>query len=292
MRNDMRFYTFAAVVTVAGLAVIGCSPSGSKTTIQNKGSDTMLEVAQAWAELYDDASVEVSGGGSGVGISFLIAGKVDIANCSRAMKESELEKVRQKFGADPVEIVVGYDALAIYVHEDNPIEEISMEQLAGIFSKEARISKWSQLGLKLPGCESDIIELAGRQSSSGTYEYFREALVGKEGDLRLDINEQNGSRALVQFVASTPCAIGYSGMGYKTDAVKFVKVHKADAVAIFPSAAAVHDQSYVLARPLFMYTAPKPPAHVNAYTQWVKGARGQAVLEKIGYVRLSESTGD
>jgi ABC-type phosphate transport system substrate-binding protein len=124
---------------------------GSKKTVQNKGSDTMIEIAQAWSEAYKAASVEVSGGGSGVGISALISGTVDIANCSRHMTESEMKEAKTKTGKDPVQHVVGYDALAVYVHKDNPLEEISMEQLAQIYGVNGNLTKWSQLGVSFQG---------------------------------------------------------------------------------------------------------------------------------------------
>jgi len=126
---------------------------GLKQTIQDKGSDTLLEVAQAWSEAYKAASVEVSGGGSGVGISALISGTVDIANASRQMTESEMKEAKDKTGKDPVKHVVGYDALAVYVHKDNPLEEISMEQLAQIYGVNGTLTKWSQLGVSFPGCK-------------------------------------------------------------------------------------------------------------------------------------------
>ncbi|MCH2374837.1 MAG: phosphate ABC transporter substrate-binding protein [Planctomycetes bacterium] len=284
-----RLSTSPFLVLVLSIFV-GCGPGGDSTgkpTLQNKGSDTMLEVAQAWAELYDAASVEVSGGGSGVGISFLIAGKVDVANCSRAMKPEEIEKMKSQAGTEPHQIIAGYDALAIYVHKDNPLEEISMEQLAGLFGDSGNLTKWSQLNITIPGCGDDTIELAGRQSSSGTYEYFRESVLGKEGKFKLEVNEQNGSRALVQFVSSTPCAIGYSGMGYKTDEVKFVKVTKLPGgPGILPSDTTVYDKSYPIARPLFLYTKGEPTGHVKDYVTWVRTEAGQAVLGQVGYVSL------
>ena len=282
----MRIKQFVSAILILGL-VTSCG--GSSSSIQNKGSVTMLEVAQAWAETYDLANVEVSGGGSGVGISSLIAGQVDVANCSRAVKAEEIEKMKAQIGKEPHEIVVGYDALAIYVHKDNPLEEISMEQIQGLFAKDGAITKWSDLGTTISGCPDDaMIEFAGRQSSSGTYDYFKEIVLGKEGQFRLEINEQNGSRALVQFVSHTPCAIGYSGMGYKTDAVKFVKVKKTnDAPGILPSAETVHSGAYPIARPLYLYTAGEPTGPIKEYVEWVRTAAGQEIVGTVGYVPLS-----
>src|SRR5262252_10408424 len=131
------------------------SESASKVTIQNKGSDTMVNLAQAWAEEYKkaapDVSVEVSGGGSGVGIAALTKGTIDIANASRDMKPEEIEEAKKNTGKEPKEIIVGYDALAIYVHKDNPLNEITIEQLAQIYAEGGQITKWSDLGVKIPG---------------------------------------------------------------------------------------------------------------------------------------------
>jgi phosphate transport system substrate-binding protein len=274
-------------LALAGIlaALGGCGPSGG--TIQNKGSDTMLEVAQAWSEAYHDANVQVTGGGSGVGIAGFINGNVEVCNSSREMKAEEIAKVREKTGKDPLAFVVGYDALAIYVHKDNPLEEITLEQIKDVFSKDGKITKWSELGVKVKGCDQDQIVMAGRQNNSGTYEYFREAVLGKEGAYRLGILEQNGSRSLVAFVATTPCGIGYSGIGYKTDEVKVLNVKKkAEAPAVAPAIATVHDKSYPISRPMFCYIHPDAPPHIQSYMRWVRTKAGQDIVERIGYVPL------
>jgi phosphate transport system substrate-binding protein len=259
-----------------------------KPTIQNKGSDTMIELAQAWAEAYEAASVEVSGGGSGVGIAALINGTVDIANASRAMEEKEIKAAKDKNGKEPVLYVVGYDALAVYVHKDNPLEEISMEQLADIYGETGKVTKWSQLGVKVPGCKSDELVRLSRQNNSGTYEYFREAVLGKNGKYKLGTIDATGSKDLVTQVANNPCAIGYSGMGYKTPGVKFLKVKKGDGKAIGPSVEATHNKTYPISRPLYMYTLGEAKGALKAYIDWVRTDTGQEVLAKIGYVPLKD----
>ncbi len=290
MLSKFRVLSLVGVLGLTLSLTVGCGGGGDeKPAIQNRGSDTLLEVAQQWAEDYDAANVEVSGGGSGVGIAALIAGTVDVANASRAVKEKEAKEAEEKTGKKPVEFIVGYDALAIYVHKDNPIEEITVSQLAAIFGQAGEVKSWDKLGITIPGCDSKDIVLAGRQSSSGTYEYFRTATLGKEGKFGLNINEQNGSRALVTFVGNTPCAIGYSGMGYKTDAVKFVKVKKDDASAgVLPSAVTVHDNTYPIARPLFMYTLGEPEGAIKEYMHFVRTKPSQENLTEIGYVPLPE----
>ena len=151
---------------------------------RNKGSDTMVNLAQAWAEEYtgisSTVSVEVSGGGSGTGVAALINGTVDIANCSRQIKPKEKQQAQKNTGKEPIEFIVGYDALAVYVHKDNPLDIITIPQLAEIYGEDGKITKWDQLGIANSGCRSDKIIRISRQSNSGTYFYFREALLGKE----------------------------------------------------------------------------------------------------------------
>ena len=177
------------------------------------------------------------------------------------------------------------DALAVYVHKDNPIEEISMDQLKQVYGEGGSITTWSQLGVKVPGCASDKIELVSRQNSSGTYQYFREAVLG-EGNYKLGTIDQSGSKDVVALVGKTSCAIGYSGMGYKTDAVKFLKVKGKDGKGVLPSIAAVHDTTYPISRPLYMYTLGEATGHLKDYIDWVRADAGQEVLENIGYVPL------
>src|SRR5262245_60957339 len=222
----------AVVVLAAGAGVVNAQ---GKEKIQNHGSGPMLELVQALGEDYKDEVIEVSGGGSGVGIAALIDGKLDICNSSREMTAKELEDAKKKTGKEPKLHVVGYDALAIYVHKDNPLEEITLEQLKEIYGKDGKISSWSELGVKVPGCQSDKLVLVSRQNSSGTWEYFREHVLGKEGKFRLGTIDQSGSKDVVALVGKTPCAVGYSGMGYKTNAVKFLKVKGKDGKAVVPS---------------------------------------------------------
>lgn len=277
------------------LAAAGCGggPDGAapaRTVIQNKGSDTMVNLAQAWAEEFrkvaPDIEVEVSGGGSGVGIAALIRGAVDIANASRDIKPSEAEQARKNTGKAPVGFTVGYDALAVYVHKDNPLDAITLEQLADIYAEGGRITRWSQLGVTIPGVRDDTIVRVSRQSSSGTYEFFREHALDNR-DFRLGSRDLNGSKEVVELVAATPTAIGYSGMGYATPAVKMLKVAaRAGAPAVAPTVAAVHDRSYPLARALHVYTLGEPQGAVKRYIDWILSDAGQRIVEQSGYVPL------
>jgi phosphate transport system substrate-binding protein len=272
----------------------GAAPAAGKAlSIQNTGSDTMVNLAQAWAEEYakvDPAvSIEVAGGGSGVGIAALINGTADIANSSRKLEPEEVEKAKAA-GHEPKEYMVGYDGLAIYVHKDNPIIEISMEDLAEIYKEGGKINKWSDLGVKaIPGSKGDDIIRVSRQNNSGTYHYFRETVVGKKNDFKAGSMDMNGSKDVVELVSKTPGAIGYSGLGYATAAVKIVKVAKKKGdPAITPSIATVLDKTYPISRPMFMYTPGEPPAHVKKYLDWIHEAAGQKIVESTGYVPLQK----
>jgi phosphate transport system substrate-binding protein len=280
---------------------IACGPSGGAggpgngdaTTIANVGSDTMLQLAIAWSEAYKqirpEVNVEVNGGGSGVGIAGLINGGVDLANSSRALEEREVADIRAKFGQEPREFLIGYDALSIYVHRDNPLEEITLEQIAEIYRKGGKIRRWSELGVTaIPGAKGDEIVVVSRQNNSGTHHYFKEAVIGKKSEQRPDSVNQNGSADVVNLVGTTPNAIGYSGMGYRTDAVKMLRVaRKAGERAVEPSVGSALDKTYPISRPMFVYTVGDPPAHVAEYIEWVLSDLGQKVLEDNGYVPLS-----
>ncbi|NQV32721.1 MAG: phosphate ABC transporter substrate-binding protein [Phycisphaeraceae bacterium] len=263
----------------------GDSGDSDKTVVSNSGSDTMVNLAQAWAEAYGavdpNVSVEVGGGGSGVGIRDLIQGIVDIANASRKMKDSEKSQAKGNTGKDPIEWIVGYDAMAIYVHKDNPVEELTLEQLARIYGEGGTVDKWSQLGIKVDG--PDEIVRVSRQNSSGTYFFFREHVLDKK-DFKLGSKDMSGSKDVVELVSRTIGAIGYSGMGYKTDEVKFVKIKNEAGQSFMPTLENVVADKYSLARPLHMYTLGQPTGKVKAYLDWIFAAAGQAIVKDSGYI--------
>jgi phosphate transport system substrate-binding protein len=260
----------------------------TRTVIQNKGSDTMVNVAQVWAEEYRKVApgveVEVSGGGSGVGLAALLKGAVDVANASRDIKPSEIGQAEKNTGKKPVGLTVGFDALAVYVHKDNPISEITFEQLTDLYAEGGKTTRWSELGVKIPGVTDDTIVRVSRQSSSGTYEFFREHALGNK-DFRMGSRDLNGSKEVVELVGGTLTAIGYSGMGYATPAVKMLNVtSKPGSPAIAPTVAAVHDKTYPLARSLHVYTLGEPQGAVKQYVDWILSDAGQKVVEDSGYV--------
>ncbi|MGA2034066.1 MAG: phosphate ABC transporter substrate-binding protein, partial [Thermoguttaceae bacterium] len=271
----------------------GCGSSGD--AVHMEGSDTMVNLAQAWAEKYHsqhpEAMVQVLGGGSGVGIASLIDGNCDMANASRKMEPNEIERVKAKRGADPQEHVVGFDALAVYVHKDNPIESISLDELAEIYGQDGKTSKWSQLGVDSKKLGNDKIVRVSRQNSSGTYAYFREAVLGKGRDYTQELISQSGSKDVVDLVATTPAAIGYSGMGYATPGVKVLKIakHKGDpAIAPTVENAKKQKDGYPITRPLLIYTVGAPSGKIKAFLDWIQAKEGQKVVLDLGYVPFHE----
>lgn len=272
----------------------GSEIQATQSIIKNKGSDTMVNLAQAWAEVYsgisDTISVEVSGGGSGTGVAALINGTVDIANCSRQVKDKEKQQAIDNTGKEPIEFIVGYDALAVYVHKDNPIDGITIPELAEIYGEDGTKTKWNDLGVANSGCSSDKIIRISRQSNSGTYFYFREALLGKDRDFKLGSLDLHGSKDVVEVVGRTHCAIGYSGMGYATDHVKMLKVATGpDATYYSPNLENVLAKSYPIARPLYMYSLGEPSGEAKAYLDWILSSEGQKIVEELGFVPLQNN---
>ena len=279
MRNTLLFLL---VVILAGC---GRPDGSSRVVLENKGSDTLVNVAQAWAEAYQtvnpNLAIAVTGGGSGTGIAALINGTVDIANSSRKIKDSESAQV-EAAGGSAVEHVVGYDALAIFLHDSNPIESITLAQLAAIYGDGGEIERWSQLGVTVPGCPSDEIIRVSRQNNSGTYVYFREAILGN-GDFKLGSRDMHGSKDVVDLVMNTSCAIGYSGLAYATDEVHMPCITADDGTCVFPSVDTAVDGSYPIARPLFMYTNGEPEGAAKEYLDWIMTDEGQCIILEKGY---------
>jgi phosphate transport system substrate-binding protein len=259
-----------------------------RSTIQVKGSDTMVNVAQAWAETYKkvepSVEIEVSGGGSGVGIAALTKGSIDIATTSRNMKAEEREEVKSNTGKDPKEFVVGFDALAVFVHKDNPMDSISIEDLDRIYDENGTVSRWSQLGITIPGARHDKIVRVSRQSSSGTYEFFRNVVLHKH-DFKLGSCDMNGSKEVTELVATTKTAIGYSGMGYVTPHVKMLKIKKSPSEPAYaPTVENTLNHAYPLGRSLLMYTPGEPSGAVKAFLDWILSDAGQLIVQQTGFV--------
>ena len=280
--NKMRILFYAAC-----LALCNNQAFATDNVILTKGSDTLLVVAQAWAEAYDqvnpDITVSVGGGGSGTGFDALLNGLVDIANSSRPIDTFELERAA-RLRLSPVEHTVGYDALAVYIHKNNPLSSITLKQLEDIFGKGAELKHWTDLGIEVPGCEGQRIVRVGRQNTSGTYAYFRNSILTKSRRFDIGILDMLGSKDVVHLVEKTPCSIGYSGLAYATPMVKMACVSVDEKSAcINPSIASASDGSYPIARPLFMYANEPARVEITNYIDWVLSQEGQCIIHRKGY---------
>ena len=283
----------AAIVVMSSTACSdGGRPTGSSSSeaiIRIAVSDTMVNLVQAWAENYKQAqphvSVQVAGGGSGVGIAALTEGIIDIAAAGREMRAEEVVRAHAHNGTRPQEFTVALDALAVYVHKDNPLESISLEELAAIYGEGGQMQKWSHLGITNASCKSDAIVRVSRQNSSGTYAYFREVVLGDRREYKLGSIDQSGSKDVVALVSRTPCAIGYSGMAFAVIGVKTLRVsRRKNAPPVFPTAEAAIDGSYPIARRLYLYTREEPMGQTRAFLDWVLGVHGQEIVRRIGFV--------
>ncbi|MCY3768801.1 MAG: phosphate ABC transporter substrate-binding protein [Gammaproteobacteria bacterium] len=286
-----KYFFAIAVATSVWMAGL-TTHAADRQVIQNKGSDTLVNVAQAWAEAYvtvdDKVAVAVSGGGSGTGIAAMINGTVDIANSSRKMKKKEINSAEEK-GVTPMEHIVGYDALAVFLHQDNPADILSISQLKEIFGRGGDYENWSDLGLEVPGCQQDTIVVVSRQNNSGTYAYFKKAVLGKKGKYRQGTLDMHGSKDVVDLVEKTPCAIGYSGLAYATDHIKMACIMLEEGESCTrPSVQTASDRSYPIARPLFMYTNGEPEGIIKTYLDWVLSDEGQCILGEKGYAPMKE----
>lgn len=262
---------------------------GIDRAIQNKGSDTLVNLALAWAEAYrvrvPEVSIAVTGGGSGTGIAALINGTVDIANASREMKPDEIEEARRN-GIEPVEHLVAIDALAVIVNEANPVSELTIPQLSDIFT--GRLTRWDELG-----GEDRPIVLVSRETNSGTHVYFLEEVIrrGDPDDHAIFAPHtllMPSSLGITDEIRRNPNAIGYDGLGYVTPHEKVIGV-AADASSRFvlPSVETGAAGTYPIARGLYMYTAGQPTGPIAAYLDWIRGAEGQAIVADLGFVPLA-----
>jgi phosphate transport system substrate-binding protein len=262
------------------------NPSTAAETIENKGSDTLVNLALAWAELYmnmhPEVRMSVTGGGSGTGIASMINGTVDIANASRDMKPEEVAAAKAN-GINPVEFVVARDAIAVVAHPSNPVKGLTLRQLSDIYT--AKITNWNEVG-----GENRPIVLLSRESNSGTYVYFLENVVrlGEKSNLLFSPETllMPSSEGISAEVRSNPNAIGYDGLGYVTDDQKVLAVARdGKSPYVLPSVASVNDGSYPISRPLYMYTAGEPKGRVKTFMDWVL-KDGQPLVLQLGFVPL------
>ncbi|MCC7128784.1 MAG: phosphate-binding protein [Anaerolineae bacterium UTCFX2] len=286
---------FSAILFISGCFPIATAqnPSSSKTgspaAIQNQGSDTMVNLALAWAEAYQaihpDIRVSVTGGGTGTGIAALINGTVDLANASREIKPEE-ETSAKRNGIQPVEHVVARDAIAIIVHPENPVSQLTLRQISDIYS--GAINNWQEVG-----GEDRVIVRLSRETNSGTHIYFLEEVLrlGEKDNKTLfsvDTLLLPSSQGITAEVSDNPNAIGYDGLGYVTPDVKIIKVaRREDSPYVLPSTTTVNDSSYPIARDLYMYTAGEPAGNIRDYLNWILTPTAQKIVFDLGFVPIA-----
>jgi phosphate transport system substrate-binding protein len=306
-----RLFAAAVVlVTAAGLAsaqAVQVDPalatypkvSGVSGNINSVGSDTMNNLMTLWAEaflkMYPNVKLQVEGKGSSTAPPALIAGTAQFGPMSRAMRATEVDQFESKYGYKPTQIRTAYDALAVYVNKDNPLEKLTLAQVDAVFSKTRRrghkqnVTNWGQLGLSGDWANRPI-SLYGRNSASGTYGFFKEHALGN-GDYRDQVKEQPGSASVVQGVTEDRFGIGYSGIGYKTSGVKVVALAEKEGGAYSSgSYDDVKSGKYPLNRFLYIYInkAPGKPLDpvVKEYCKLIFSKEGQEVVIKDGYLPL------
>jgi phosphate transport system substrate-binding protein len=272
-------FVFAALILVG---VVGCPSRQAAKTVTCKGSDTMVILVQRWAENYMKEKpgdiVQVTGGGSGTGIAALINGGTDICQASRPMSDKERGQVKEKFGKDAKEIPVALDGIAIYVHEQNPLNEISLPQLKDIYT--GKIKNWKELG----GADAQIVPYS-RENNSGTYMYFKEHVLAGV-DFEVGVQTLPGTAAVVNAVSKDLRSMGYGGIAY-AKGIKALKVKKdAMAAAITPSMETVTQGTYPISRKLYFYTVGDPSGMVKEFIDWTLGDHGQKICEDVGYYPL------
>ena len=290
--NGRAILTLTVVIGLAACGAqtgqVGTAVPGAQTSIQNKGSDTMVNLALAWAEAYGqihpEVQIAVTGGGSGTGIAALINGTVDMANASRAIK-AEVRAEAEANGIEPVEHVVAADAIAIVVHPSNPVDGLTIPELADIFA--GKITNWQEVG-----GEDRPIVLLSRESNSGTHVFFLEEVVrqGRTDDKTLfspDTLLMPSSEGISAEVRQNPNAIGYDGLGYVTADQMVVAVAPAEGQPyVLPAIDTVKDGTYPIARDLYIYTIGQPQGAILAYLEWIMGPEGQAIVKDLGFVPL------
>lgn len=293
-KSTIVYLRFVVTALAVSLLLAGCRPSnddaeaaGGNLTIQNKGSDTLVNVALAWAEAYrevrPEVAIVVTGGGSGTGIASLINGTVDIANASRQINEDEQQGAEAN-GIEPIEHVIARDAIAVVVHLSNPVDRLTLPQLSDIYT--GRITNWRELG----GDDRPIV-LLSRESNSGTHVYFLEEVVrlGNSDNDALFSPETlllPSSEGISVEIRQNPNAIGYDGLGYVTDDQKVLAIGRDDSSYVLPTIDSVNSGDYPISRPLYMYTAGQPTGTVQAYLEWIMSAEAQAIVRDLGFVPL------
>jgi phosphate transport system substrate-binding protein len=261
------------------------SSNSSALYIENKGSDTIVNLALAWAERYQsehpEVRISVTGGGSGTGIASLINGTVDIANASRKIKQEELDEAIAN-GVHPVEFIIARDAIAVIVNPENPVNQLTLKQISDIYS--GKITNWNEVD----GEDRPIVKLS-RETNSGTHVYFLETVVrlGNSNDetlFSMDTLLLPSSEGIIAEVRQNQNAIGYDGLGYVPDDLKLIAIAKEVNKYVLPSISTVNDKSYPIARDLYMYTNGEPTGVVREYIDWILSEEAQQIVAELGFV--------
>ena len=292
----VRFFSLLLVILFPFLTSCSLPLSSSDQTsdpvtlIENKGSDTIVNLALAWAEEYQvinpEINLSVTGGGSGTGIAALINGTVDIANASRRMKEEEKDSAVQN-GSNPIEFVIARDAIAIIVNPENPVENLTLEQISDIYS--GIITNWKEVG----GEDRPIVRLS-RETNSGTHVYFLEEVVrlgDKENKTLFSPNTLllPSSEGIGAEIRQNPNAIGYDGLGYVTEDMKVIGIAiTTSGEYILPSSETVNSGKYPIARDLYMYTREEPSGIIKEYLEWILSSEAQTIVTELGFVPITE----
>jgi len=287
MKRAILFLLISSFVITNCNTISSTSNSSSPASyIENKGSDTIVNLALAWAEKYQDdhpdIRISVTGGGSGTGIAALINGTVGIANASRQIKSEEIDQAKAN-GVDPVEYVIARDAIAVIVNPNNPVNELTLKQISDIYS--GKIVNWQEVG----GDDRPIVRLS-RETNSGTHVYFLETVLrlgSKEDKTLFSTNTLllPSSEGIIAEVRQNPNAIGYDGLGYVPDDLKMLAIaEETGGVYVLPSIETVNDKSYAIARDLYMYTNGDPEGVLKEYLDWILSPEAQLIVEELGFV--------
>ncbi|MFA5113362.1 MAG: phosphate ABC transporter substrate-binding protein [Candidatus Margulisiibacteriota bacterium] len=268
------------------MIVTGCSRS--QKALQIKGSDTMVNLAQAWAEQYmnihPETAIAITGGGSGTGIAAIIANATDIAQCSRNIKEKEIKQAEHN-GVHPVEWHVANDGVAIAVNPANPVNKLTIKQLSDIFT--GRIKNWRQVG----GQDKRIVALS-RERNSGTHVFFLEHVVklgekNNPNEFDASVLMMPSSQAIIEEIASSPTAIGYIGLGYMTKKEKALAIAKdGSSPYVLPTVKSVIERRYPISRSLLFYTNGVPSGEVKSFIDYVFSKAGQEIVLKMDFVPI------
>ena len=276
------------MVSLAWSLWLGCGPE--RPVLQVKGSDTLVNLMVRLSENYAAdprrPAVAVSGGGTGTGLAAITDGTTDFASASREIKPRESSTAAAR-GRRPIGTVIAHDGLSIYVNRDNPVAGLTVADLRCIYAKGGACRRWSDLGVTLDCRGSDEIVRIGRQNNSGTYEYFREIVLGNDGYFASTM-DQSGTQQVVDVIGTVPCAIGYGGMGYATEQARFVCLARAPGEpCVEPTIEAVTRRAYPFSRPLYLYSDGEPTGDRRDFLAWVLGPAGQRLVLDAGFVPVA-----